>query len=561
MTQDHDPTRAFHGKTAPFTDERLRGSDRLSDGDLIHTGGLLMDEAVAEAADRSHEVFRLSWDPNTLDVSVESDLEKGDYEAITDDGDWAFLQAQAEVLRGSTWAFINPTIEGGGVAMLRPPLVHLMGEHDIHGHWNRMAPIRDKSRGEPFLVTKQMHNMSQRQSSATLTDEQKALHWYWADAENGPILERRPHIRGADFIVFDDPQPVPLISRLQRANPHARTIWRNHIDTNHDLMADPTTPQGQAARYLLDECGVRGVDAIITHPVEAFLHPGMEDKTYFAPATVDPFDNLNRHLSEAEVIKGIEFINTEIAKKNAELAAAGRTGDIQSLLSMDPEQKRLTLVARFDPSKGMDKAMEMGVQTRRLLRSHGIPESELPEVVIVGNGSIDDPDGLYMYEKILALRRERYGEEAHGITVMRLKHNYDAINALMWRSTVVMQTSDAEGLENRVGDAIRHGKPVVVSSRGGIKTQVAGGESGLILDYDKPGHDLDRGARFMAHMLTDPEAYRRMVESTSRQAETHIARQFTTTANLTRMLRVGARLLEGKPADKAWKIDDMRAAA
>ncbi len=422
-----------------------------------------------------------------------------------------------------------------------------------------MEGIRDKSRGEPFQVTKQMHNRSQRMADGHLTPEDKALHWYWADTENGPVLERQPHILEADFIVIDDPQPAPLIARLRRVNPDARIIWRNHIDTNHDLMADPTTPQGDVAAYLLDECGVRGVDAVIAHPVAEFIHPGMEDKTYFAPATIDPFDNLNRHLDEHEVVQGIEFINGEIARKNAELMAAGRHEDVQPQLSMDPERQRLTLIARFDPSKGMDVAMEMGVQARRMLRAQGVPEDKLPEVVIVGNGSKDDPDGPMMYEEMLKLRREHYPDEADGITVMRLRHNYDAMNALMWRSTVIMQTSYAEGLENRIGDAERHGKPVVISDRGGMKTQVVDGESGIILDYGRSDYDAERGARFMVNMLTDPEAYQRMVESTARVAESLISREFTTTANVTRLLRVANRLRTrpGEPADKVWKVAEM----
>jgi trehalose synthase len=545
----------------------------MSDDAQVQAGGLAYlgaeaaqsgvdtDEIVAQLADRSHEVYRLSRDPETYEVHVESDHDLEDYEAITRPEDWEALLAEASPLQGTKWTFINPTMEGGGVAMLRPPLTNMLNRLGIDARWFVMEKARDVSRGDPFEFTKLMHNLSQRVApdDARITDEGKAAHWHWADTENGPVLEAQEHIRETDVFVIDDPQPAPLIERLKRANPGARFIWRNHIDTSHGLMSDPASPQGEVASYLLDECGVRGVDAVVAHPVEAFMHPGMEDKTYFAPATVDPFDNLNRHLSEEEVIEGIGFINDEINRNNAALSAVGRHEDVQPLLDMDPGTRRLTLIARFDPSKGMDLAMEMGVQTRRRLREQGVPKDELPEVVIVGNGSQDDPDGPWMYEEMLRLRREEYPDEAAGITVMRLKHNYDAMNALMSRSTVVMQTSYAEGLENRIGDAERHGKPVVISDRGGMKTQVVEGESGIILDYSKQDYDVPRGVRFMVDMLTDSEAYERMAAGTARVAEELIGREFTTTANATRLMRVANRVRAGEPADKAWKMGDLAA--
>jgi glycosyltransferase involved in cell wall biosynthesis len=575
---------SLHVLPAPFDDpealERLEGG--VSPGEFLGTlaGEAIMktpgaaettgaedlaDHTEQSEGDRLREVYRLTRDPDTYEVTVESDVTLEDYRQKTHPEDWARLTEWAKPFEGKTVAFFNPTMEGGGVAMMRPPLVHLLNQLGVKAHWYVMEPVKDPAEGNPFVFTKQMHNISQRMSDERITEEGKALHWRWADEENGPVLERQEPIRRADTLFFDDPQTAPLIGRLKRAstNPDVKTVWRNHIDTDGRLMADPSTPQGEVASYLLDECGVRGVDAIIAHPVTDFVHrdPELYGKTWFAPATFDHFDNLNRHLSEGEIVEGIEFINAEIAAKNAELAAAGRTADIQPLLSLDPNKQRVTLIARYDPSKRMDKAMEMGVLTRQKMRVMGVPEADLPEVVIVGNGSRDDPDGEWMYEEILRVRREFYPEEADGITVMRLKHNYDAMNALMSRSDVIMQTSDAEGLETRVSDAIKHGKPVVVSNRGGIKTQVVEGESGIVLDYDQPGSDLARGAEFMSYLLTHPGAYEAVVGSTARQAEAFNLREFTTPANAARLLRVFNRLLEDpRPAaDKTWLMREMAA--
>ena len=469
---------------------------------------------------RDHEVFRLKRDPGTCEVTVESNITLGDYETITHPKDWALLTEWAKPLEGKTVVFLNPTMEGGGVAMMRPPVVHLLNQLGVNAHWYVMEHTQNPSDGDPFVFTKQMHNILQRKTAERITPEGIALHRRWADEENGPVLERQETIRNADFIVIDDPQPAPLIGRLRRANPEAKFIWRNHIDTDGSLMADPKMPQGQVASYLLDECEVRSVDAVITHPVRAFVHPDLNGKTYFSPATLETFDNLNRHLTELEIIAGIEFINAEIVEKNKQLLAAGRTDDIQPLLSLDPDRQRITLIARFDPSKGMDKAMKMGVLTRQKMRAAGVPEDQLPEVVIVGNGSVDDPDGPGIFEEMLRVRRKQDPKEMEGIIIMRLTHNYDAMNALMRRSHVLMQTSIAEGLETRVSDAIMHGKPVVVSNRGGMKTQVVEGKSGIILDYDKESYDLDRGAEFMSGLLMEPKVYKAMADSTKEKAET-----------------------------------------
>jgi glycosyltransferase involved in cell wall biosynthesis len=512
-------------------------------------------------ADRQQEVYRLFRNPDTYEVAVESDVTLEDYKQKMHPDDWTFITNQARQQQGKKWAFINPTMEGGGVAMMRPPLIHMLRLLGVDARWYVMAPIEDTSKGNPFLFTKQMHNVSQRMSDERITEEGKALHWYWADQENGPVLERQ--IVDFDLVVPDDPQPAPLIARLKKVSPDAKFIWRNHIDTSRTLMSDPATPQGEIASYLLDECGVRDVDAILAHPVEEFIHPGMEDKTYFGPATFDHFDNLNRHLSEAEIEAGIKFINDEITAKNERLMASCHSiYDLEPLLSLDPAKKRLTLIARFDPSKGMDKAIEMGVLTRQEMRAAGVPETELPEVVIVGNGSVDDPDGTWMYEEMLRLRREKYSDEMDSIVIMRLKHNYDAMNALMSRSTILMQTSDAEGMETRISDAIKHGRPMVIRRRGGMPTQVVDGESGLILDDSEPNYGLGRGAAWMADLLMNDDKYAAMVETTKKQAKELNLREFTTPANVARFLRIANRLHDpSKPkADKIWKMSELTVA-
>ncbi len=512
--------------------------------------------------DRSKEVFRLYHDSSTYEVFVESDVTLDDYKKITLPTDWGLMTKFASRLVGKSIVFINPTMEGGGVAMLRPPLVHMLNLLGVNAHWYVMSKMKNPDDPSPFIFTKQMHNILQRRTSpdVRITDEGKSIHKKWS-AENAAVLTAQNNIKRADVIVIDDPQPAGLKQYIDKVNPNVKWVWRNHIDTSGKLMSDPSTPQGQIASYLLDECGMRAVDAVITHPVSAFVYPDMFNKTYFAPATIDSFDDLNRHLNNKEVKAGIDFINNEITLKNVEFLSENRETDLQSLI--DTNKRRVVLIARFDESKGMDKAMEIGVRVRRKMRDDGLDENDLPQVIIVGNGSVDDPSGVTLYEGVLRIRRERYPDEKLGIIVMRLKHNYSAINALMYYNgdktaeLVAMQTSEAEGCETRISDWIKHGVPVLVSNRGGMSLQVVEEKSGFVMNYDKFDYDLECGADFIYALMTNYEKYMQFRHSTLDIAEKYNNREFSTTANVTRLTRVFNGVLVGKKADRVWKVSEL----
>ena len=519
-----------------------------------------------ESAVRCTEIFKLSRNTKTYEVTVKSDITLEDYRLSTSIVDWGLLEKWAKPMSGKSVVFINSTTEGGGVAMLRPPLVLLLNMLGIDARWYVMSGRKNPDDPNPFIFTKQMHNILQRHagSEERINEAGKLIHKQWNE-ENAEVLTSQPAIRRADVVVLDDPQPAPLKAYIGKVNPHVKWVWRSHIDTSEKLMADPSTPQGEVASYLLDECGMKGVDAVVSHPVKEFVYPRMFDKTFFAPATVEPRDDLNRSLSAQEVRAGIDFINQEISIKNEEFIAAGRLADVQSQVGVN--RRRIVMVARFDESKGMDKAMALGVTVRQKMHESGVSEAMIPQVIIVGNGSVDDPSGVPMYEKILKIRREQYEKDKKDIIIMRLRHNYMAINALMhptadgeyrrFSRIVALQTSEAEGFETRISDWIRHGVPVVVSNRGGMPLQVVDGESGLILDFDKPDYDLGRGASFISELMMDDEKYAAITKSTRELAKKFNNREFTTTVNATRLLRIFQSVITGKKADKVWKISEM----
>ena len=78
-----------------------------------------------------------------------------------------------------------------------------------------------------------------------------------------------------------------------------------------------------------------------------------------------------------------------------------------------------------------------------------------------------------------------------------------------------------------------------------------------MLDFDKPDYDIDRGASFIFDLMMDDEKYEAFTNSTLELADKFNNRDFTTTANATRLLRVFSSVINGKKADKIWKISEL----
>ena len=159
---------------------------------------------IDRITDRSNEVFKLSRNNSTYEVSVESKVTLEDYRRITLPSDWELMKKFASHLAGKTVIFINPTMEGGGVAILRPPLIHMLQLLGVDAHWYVMAGMQDPNDPSPFIFTKQMHNILQRRTSADIriSDEGKAMHQKWTN-ENAIVLTAQKNIKKANIIVID----------------------------------------------------------------------------------------------------------------------------------------------------------------------------------------------------------------------------------------------------------------------------------------------------------------------------------------------------------------------
>lgn len=543
--------------------------ESLEDFDLHQLiGGKALELIEAHEPDRSKEVFRLQRDPDTYEVTVESNVTLEHYKEITRPEDWELLESLAESMKGKTFSFINPTMAGGGVAMMRPPLVHLARLLEVDAHWFVMegklkaAETNDALHKTPFIFTKWLHNIIQRRTDRSISDDPKgiATHFVWS-GENAKVLVQQNAIKNSHVTIIDDPQPAPLIPELKNTNPNAKILWRNHIDNDASLMEDKNTPQGEVMKYLW-ESGLKYADAYIFHPDahDGFIPARMREKAYLAPATIEPHDDMNRLLTDEEIAEGLAAINNEIDEENQMLKQVGRYDDVQDFI--DPERDRFVLIARFDESKGMDKMLELGARIRQEVLDKR-PDGRPPQIIIIGNGSVDDPSGEMMLGAVRQMRREFPEEVRKDIIVKRLKHNYMAINATMYNKSenavlVAAQMSDAEGCETRITDWIAHGIPVVVANRGGMPLQITEGKSGTVLDYDTPDKDFERGAKFVSNLIINHEAYQAMRESTLEASHEYNEREYTTVANMIRWLRIMNRVLDGQTPDKLWKLSDIQ---
>lgn len=499
---------------------------------LGHTAGTPAMAIVAPKPPDPGDVYVKIYDPThpgtQCEVWVESSVSLEHYEAVTPPEDMARLREYAEPLEGKKVVRVNATAAGGGVAIMNAPWVNMMRELGVDAHWHAMKPSPEAAQ-----VTKGLfHNVLQdvADPGARLSEDDKAVYEEWV-AENAELLDEP--LRTADVIIIDDWQPSGLIPHIKGyyeetedglvhhpgLNPDAAIIFRDHIHTEGELMGTPGTAQHTTWDYLWNRNRISEADVFVTHPRDEFVPPDVPgEKVVFMPATCDVLDDLNREITDEERQAGLDFINEQLAQNDGQAP-------------LDPDRPYIVLIARFDESKGMPQGMESYARARQKMLDQGVSEEDLPQFVLLGNGSVDDPSGPIMLDEMMRLRSGQYADIQDDLKVVRVPHNDVAINALLKGAKIALQPSTKEGFESRVTDAILQGVPVIGSDRGGIPLQIVEGQSGYVIDP----YDTDAWADRIAELMTDDEAYDAMRRSTRELAETKNY-AFTTVPNVIRWL-------------------------
>lgn len=433
--------------------------------------------------------------------------------------DFALLLQLAQSFQGKRLVFISATPQGGGVALMRHALIRLLRLLQVDAHWHIL-----QAKKEAFDITKtKFHNVLQNVASqeTRLTDEDKLLYDSWM-RDNAELLQRE--FGQADVVVIDDPQPAGLIPYIKEANPAAKIIYRSHIQIEGSLADQPGTPQHATWEFLWEK--IQHADYFVSHPMPMFIPANVPaGKIFYMPATTDPLDGLNKPLSEPQ-------LDRYMALFNMLLLQAHQT-------PLDPQRQYLIQIARFDPSKGIPDVLEAYRKLREMLEAE---KQAVPQLVIGGNSSIDDPDGMRIYDLTrFLLTSEPYARFADDVKVLRIPHRDQILNALLRRSRVVLQLSIREGFEIKVTEALLKGKPVVAYRVGGIPLQIEDSTTGFLVEIG----DTTQVAQRLYELFTEPQVYRRMSEA----AKEHVRRDYLTVPNAICWLYLAQQLTQNEPIE------------
>ncbi|POR39211.1 Trehalose synthase-like protein [Tolypocladium paradoxum] len=418
-----------------------------------------------------------------------------DYERICSHVSWETMAFYADKMRAKKTkvAFFSATPQGGGVALMRHALVRISRLLGLHVAWYVPKP-----RQSVFRITKNIHNILQGvahpDQQVPAEDKAAIINWitdnakrYWFD-EGGPL--RPPEEGGADIVIIDDPQMIGLIPMIKQAAKPRPVLFRSHIQVRSDLIAKDGSPQAEVWDFIWSH--VKEADVFISHPISAFVPFAIpREKVAYLPATSDWLDGLNKDINMWDTGYYIHSYNAQC--------------HTQRMTQLEwPARKYIIQVARFDPAKGIPTVIDSYAEFRRRFEETG--STNPPQLVICGNGSVDDPDGSMIYDQSLTQIETQYPYLQKDISVMRLDPDDQLLNVLMSNAHVALQLSTREGFEIKVSEALHAGRPVIATTAGGIPLQVKHGVNGYLVE---PG-DYKAVADHLMDLFIHDELHERM---------------------------------------------------
>jgi len=369
-----------------------------------------------------------------------------DYKGIIGEEALNRILEKAERVKGATFANVNSTSFGGGVAEILHNLIPLMRDVGLDARWFVI-----EGTDEFFNVTKSFHNALQGNKELRLTEDMKHL-YIETNRKNAADVD----LGSFDYVLIHDPQPAPLIEFYEKKRPW---IWRCHID-----LSDPNMEFWKFLRRFVEK-----YDAYIFH-MEEYVQSDLEgDKVVIMPPSIDPLSEKNMELSETEILRTLERFD------------------------VDPDRPILTQVARFDPWKGVFDVIDVYRKVKEK-----IPDVQL---LLVGVMAHDDPEGWVYFEKTLRKIGEDYDVKV--LTNLNGVHARE-VNAFQRASDVVLQMSIREGFGLTVTEAMWKEKPVIGRAVGGIKLQIVDGETGFLI------RDVNEAAEKAIYLIKHPEVAREM---------------------------------------------------
>lgn len=452
-------------------------------------------------------------DENEVDVSFLVTL--NDYRKTSSPANFKKLLSLAEKFKGKRISFFNATPQGGGVALMRHALVRLYRLLGVDAHWY----VLHDEKPEVFEVTKvKFHNVLQAVAdpSTVLNQADKDFYNAWI-SENAKKFKKI--FKQSDVIVIDDPQPSGLIPYIKQVNPGAKIIYRSHIQLVAKLADQPGTSQNITWEFIWEN--IKESDCFITHPIKEFISKKLpDDKTVMMPASTDPLDGLNKPLSPRQLDYYTKLFNKILIQE-------GQT-------PLDLTRPHIVQIARFDPSKGIPDVIESFAKLRKKMEKNS---KNLPQLVIVGNGSVDDPDRKPIYNLVTeVLKKPENSHIKEDVKITYLAHNDQLLNTILRQSKIALQLSHKEGFEIKATESLMKGKPVVVYDSGGIPLQVKDDINSFVV---KEAGNTNQVAKHLYELLTDHKLYEKM----SKAAMKHVRKDVLTVSNAINWLFLSNQLI------------------
>lgn len=330
-----------------------------------------------------------------------------------------------------------------------------------------------------------------------------------------------------------------VISLSKDLVPDRPVIFRSHIQIRSDLVHQQGTPQADIWAFLWHN--IKQANLFISHPIPSFVPRNVpETKVAYMPATTDWLDGLNKNISDWDQSYYRNLYNEEC---------------ITSMMTQLTSRKYIIQIARFDPAKGIDDVIKSYAEFTNLIGKQK-PDTEVPQLVITGNSSVDDPEGSKIYEETINELYTTYPRLRSSVSIMRLNSNDQLLNSLISGAQVVLQLSTREGFEVKVSEAIHKGIPVIATRTGGIPLQVQHQKNGFLVETG----DWKAVAEHIYELCTNDQLHKKMSEF----AKTSVSDEVGTVGNALAWFYLADKISCGEEvrvAGDKWVNDMARKAA
>jgi trehalose synthase len=458
-------------------------------------------------------------------------LNPGEYEALLD-----LIERSVDVLGGRVVWNVNSTAAGGGVAELLRPLVGYARGAGADVRWAVIS-------AEPafFEITKRIHNHlhGMDRDGGELGAAERSVYERGLSANAAELVSL---IKPADVVILHDPQTAGMLEAVHAAG--ATVIWRCHIG-----LDEPDERMREAWRFLLPY--VANAHAFVFSRA-SFVWEGLErEKVFVIRPSIDAFSPKNQEQSPEQSLSilagaGIASLRSPVAPVFERYD--GTPGRVRSRAAMveeaplAPADRVVAQISRWDLLKDPLGVLTAFAQIADQTDVHLLLAGPATESVR------DDPEQASVFNAV------RDGWRTLPVQVRRRVHlaslpmddadeNAAIVNAAQRRAEIIVQKSLAEGFGLTVTEAMWKERPVVASRIGGIRDQIADGESGILISDPR---DLREFASAVSALLAEPERGRRIGVA----ARARVREHFLGPQHLGRFFEVIEELLARRAAER-----------